>query len=105
MFRRHMHAGRFIQESRITTNIAHLSAARLKTTEFPVPPLDEQRAIVSRVQGQLDGIARLQSALNQQRAKSKALRRAVLAAALSGRLTGHHSDADAIEELGEHVTL
>jgi type I restriction enzyme S subunit len=35
VFRRHMRAGRFKRESRITTNIAHLSAARLKPIEFP----------------------------------------------------------------------
>ena len=41
-----MHSGRFKRESRITTNIAHLSATRLKTVEFPVPPMQEQRRIV-----------------------------------------------------------
>lgn len=30
VFRRHMHTGRFMRESRITTNIGHLSATRLK---------------------------------------------------------------------------
>lgn len=47
VFRAHMHSGRFKRESRITTNIAHLSAARLKGVEFPVPPLDKQRQLVS----------------------------------------------------------
>lgn len=46
VFRRHMHFGRFTRESRITTNIAHLSVGRLKTVEFPVPALEEQRRIV-----------------------------------------------------------
>ncbi len=43
VFRAHMHSGRFKQESRITTNIAHLSAARLRSVEFPVPPIEEQQ--------------------------------------------------------------
>jgi type I restriction enzyme S subunit len=46
VFRYYMHSGRFKRESRITTNIAHLSATRFKTVEFPVPPLREQRRIV-----------------------------------------------------------
>ena len=46
VFRHHMHSGRFTRESRITTNIAHLSAARFKPVEFPVPPIEEQRRIV-----------------------------------------------------------
>ena len=46
VFRHHMHSRRFMRESRITTNIAHLSLARLRTVEFPVPPLAEQRRIV-----------------------------------------------------------
>ncbi|WP_433620940.1 hypothetical protein [Nocardia sp. CA-120079] len=61
VFRHHMHSGRYRQESRITTNIAHLSARRFKTVEFPVPPLDVQKEIISLVDDQLfrlDGIAR-----------------------------------------------
>ncbi|XUL90383.1 restriction endonuclease subunit S [Streptomyces galilaeus] len=69
VFRRHMHAGRFAKEARITTSIAHLSAARLKTVEFPVPPTAEQRRIVDALDvrlGQVDTIeARLRTALEQ----------------------------------------
>jgi type I restriction enzyme S subunit len=54
-----MHSGRFVREARITTNIAHLSATRLKQVEFPVPPLDEQRRIVDIVE---DHLSRLDAA-------------------------------------------
>lgn len=49
VFRHHLHSGRFQREARITTNIAHLSAKRFCSVEFPVPPLAEQRHIVERV--------------------------------------------------------
>lgn len=50
VFRHHMHSGRFKRECRVTTNMAHLSAARFQSVEFPVPPLAEQRRIVDRVE-------------------------------------------------------
>ncbi len=53
VFRAHMHGGRFTRESRITTNIAHLSLARLRTIEMPVPPLDEQHRIVTALEDHL----------------------------------------------------
>lgn len=60
VFRRHMHFGRFTRESRITTNIAHLSAGRFKAVEFPVPPLSEQKKIVDLVE---DLLSRLDSVM------------------------------------------
>lgn len=53
VFRHHMHSGRFSRESRITTNIAHLSASRFKSVEFPVPPLEEQRRLVEVLEAHL----------------------------------------------------
>ena len=47
VFRRHMHAGRFMRESRITTNIAHLALGRFRTVEFPIPPFETQNELVS----------------------------------------------------------
>lgn len=78
VFRHHMHSGRFTRESRITTNIAHLSATRFKTVEFPVPPLAEQRRIVDILE---DHISRLDAGrlyLKSARRRLVALRRAVL---------------------------
>ncbi len=86
VFRRHMHAGRFTRESRITTNIAHLSAARMKTIEFPIPPIRVQREMVSRADQQLTALARQTVEIGVARARSAALRRALLGAAFSGWL-------------------
>lgn len=101
VFRRHMHAGRFKRESRITTNIAHLSATRLKRIEFPVPPLEEQRTIVSLADKRLGSISLLRRALDAQGTRTAGLRRAVLAAAFEGKLTGRPSDQQVIEELAD----
>lgn len=101
VFRRHMHAGRFARESRITTNIAHLSARRLKDVEFPIPSLAEQQALVDHAREVLASVERLNLGIEQESARSTQLRRAVLAAAFSGRLTGRRTDDEHIEELAE----
>lgn len=101
VFRRHMHAGRFTRESRITTNIAHLSARRLKAVEFPIPPIDEQRRIVAVAGERLGAVSRLRDEVERGRARETTLRRSLLAAAFSGRLTGESSDVDHVEELAE----
>jgi type I restriction enzyme S subunit len=87
VFRRHMHAGRFKRESRITTNIAHLSATRLKPVEFPIPPVEEQARIVAAAGERLDAVETLREELRGLDSHTVALRRSLLAAAFSGRLT------------------
>ena len=99
VFRRHMHAGRFMRESRITTNIAHLSASRLKAVEFPVPPLADQRRLVDLAAERLSATAALSAEVEQSLQRSSALRRSLLAAAFSGQLTGRSSDLERVEEL------
>jgi type I restriction enzyme S subunit len=91
VFRRHMHAGRFVHEGRITTNIGHLSAARLKPIEFPIPPVEEQVAIVAEASERLSAIGVLDHDVAKARKHSNALRRSLLSAAFSGRLTSEDS--------------
>ncbi|MDY0966396.1 restriction endonuclease subunit S [Sphingomonas sp. CFBP9021] len=50
VFRQYMHGKRFLRESRITTNIGHLTQVRFLPMEFPVPPIAEQREIVARIE-------------------------------------------------------
>jgi type I restriction enzyme S subunit len=101
VFRRHMRAGRFKRESRITTNIAHLSAARLKPIEFPVPPIGEQLVIIEKAESQLESVRRLRSELDTAKARQTNLRRSLLAAAFSGRLT---QVAPGLSETPENVS-
>lgn len=101
VFRRHMHAGRFKRESRITTNIAHLSASRLKPIEFPIPPLTVQQQVVDRATSQLEDATRMEHSIRTTTARLSTLRRAILAAAFSGKLTGRNTDDEVIEELAQ----
>lgn len=91
VFRHHMHSRRFMRESRITTNIAHLSLKRLLTVEFPVPPLEEQRQIVERLRQDLDEIERLSNDVRRRLAQASLLRRSLLASAFTGQLAKERS--------------
>ncbi|MBM7084075.1 hypothetical protein [Micromonospora humidisoli] len=99
VFRRHMHAGRFSREVRITTNIAHLSATRFKAVEFPIPPLTEQREIVARTADRLAGVERLIAEVEHAARKSDALRASLLAEAFAGRLVPQDPNDEPAAEL------
>lgn len=97
VFRRHMRAGRFKRESRITTNIAHLSASRLKPIEFPIPDLAEQAAIVASAQRSFEAVERQRVQLAIAKSRREQLRKAILSAAFSGRLTGSSTELRELE--------
>lgn len=103
VFRRHMHARRFIQEVRITTNIAHLSATRFKSVEFPIPPLRTQKRIVDSTNEILTDITRMGTALNTGRRHSDQLRRAILTDAFTGRLVPQDPSDEPASALLERV--
>ncbi|WP_282703433.1 restriction endonuclease subunit S [Streptomyces sp. CC219B] len=103
VFRRHLHAGRFMREVRITTNIAHLSAARLRAVEFPVPSLDEQRRIIRETKGRLAKVDALGRLLDRAESHSTALRRALLAEAFAGRLVPQDLDDEPAEDLLKRI--
>ncbi|MFI2784043.1 MULTISPECIES: restriction endonuclease subunit S [Streptomyces] len=86
VFRRHLHARRFMREVRITTNIAHLSAKRLKPIEFPVPPLEEQKQRVQACDELMSYADAMEHALKRNVVRAKHLRSAVLQRAFTGRL-------------------
>jgi type I restriction enzyme, S subunit len=86
VFRHYMHSGRFRKEGTITTNIAHLSAVRFSTIEFPLPPLDEQKEIVRRVEKLFDFADRLEARYQTARAQIDKLTPALLDKAFKGEL-------------------
>ncbi|MCX4396548.1 MULTISPECIES: restriction endonuclease subunit S [unclassified Streptomyces] len=86
VFRRHLHARRFMREVRITTNIAHLSSKRLKTVEFPIPPMNVQKELVGRWDELLSGVDAMDRETVRTLARAKNLRRAILTRAFTGAL-------------------
>lgn len=86
VFLRHLRFGRFQREAQITTNIAHMAAGRFKKVEFPVPPMDEQRAIVEDVRRDLSLLSAFESELKISLCRAGTLRAAILAAAFRGEL-------------------
>ncbi|WP_329364683.1 restriction endonuclease subunit S [Streptomyces sp. NBC_01483] len=92
VFRRHLHAKRFMREVRITTNIAHLSAKRLKTVEFPIPPVEVQEQLVQRCEELLSGVAAMEQVVSNGVRRANALRAALLNRAFHGGLVAQPTD-------------
>jgi len=103
VFRRYLHGKRFMRESQITTNIAHLSAGRFKSVEFPVPSLSEQRRIVAEVQHYLSLIAATKATLKSQLRRSSALRSSLLREAFAGNLVAQEPNDEPASALLERI--
>ena len=67
-------------------SMRNISQDKVKAVRLPVPPLDEQRRIVARVEEQLSAIDALRAAIERAQRRSAALRRAVLERAFRGEL-------------------
>ncbi|SMO37317.1 restriction endonuclease subunit S [Propioniciclava tarda] len=90
---------RLSQVASSSSGLHTLSVRKLSQLSFPVPSVADQSAVVSYIQELRQQSRRLTNELLRARTRSTSLRRAILAAAFSGRLTGSASDADRIEEL------
>ncbi|MEU6139069.1 restriction endonuclease subunit S [Streptomyces sp. NPDC047081] len=105
VFRRHLHARRFMREVRITTNLAHLSGARLKAVEFPVPPLGEQQRLIRTTKQRLAALDRIDLSLDRTVRHNAALRRALLSEAVSGCLVAQDPADKPAEELLKQIRV
>jgi len=86
VFRHYMHSGRFKRESRITTNIGHLTQVRFVEMEFPIPPPSEAAEILRRVSECLAAADDTLAMLDAEAADATRLKRSILKAAFEGRL-------------------
>ncbi len=76
-----------------------LSVGKLSSLRIPVPSLERQMEIVQSIAETQETENRLTDAIRTAELRVGRLRKAVLAAALAGRLDGSHSDMSRLEEL------
>lgn len=80
-----------------SVNLASISLKVIRQMPVIVPARGEAEAAVSRLTEQLAGTARLRDGVDVARARCTALRRSLLAAAFSGRLTGSSTEMSVVE--------
>ncbi len=90
-----------------TTNIANLSVGRIEGLEVPVPPLNEQRRIVAKLESLQVRSRHAREALDAVPPLLEKLRRSILAAAFRGDLTkdwrAKHKDVEPASELLKRI--
>jgi type I restriction enzyme, S subunit len=79
----------------------NLSLGKLNPLTIPVPSLEVQSKLLDAWEQQRTALGRLGTDLETAAKRSETLRRAVLASAFSGRLSGHSSDVEVIDERAE----
>lgn len=87
------------RHGRQSVNLASISMRTLRTMPIPTPPLPAQDVALSEIAKFREGQRALTASVETARRRSSGLRRALLSAAFSGRLTGPASDLDLAEEL------
>jgi len=87
MFRHYLHSGRFAAIAKWTTSMAHLGAERFGNLDFPLPPLNEQRRIVAKLDELTTRSRAAREALDAIPPLLERFRQSVLAAAFRGDLT------------------
>ena len=109
LFRNWLTSGAFQAISQITTNIAHLGAGRFGETDFPVPPVKEQRRIVAKLEALQARSRRARQALDAVPPLLEKLRQSILAAAFRGDLTrdwrAKHKDVEPASKLLERIRV
>ncbi len=93
--------GRRQIEARLKTSAGQvgISGGELKRVKVRLPGVAEQVRAVAEVRTVMDARERLTICTKVAAQRADSLRRAVLAAAFSGKLTGRHTDREVIEEL------
>jgi type I restriction enzyme S subunit len=95
-----MFGGRWAERNgKQSVNLASISLRMIKQMPVIVPAAGEADRIAASLRSQLDAYDRLESTLKLARDHGTALRRSLLAAAFSGRLTGNASDVSATKEM------
>lgn len=103
VFLHYMKSGYFRKIAKITTNIAHLGAGRFAEMSFPVPSIEEQRAIVDAVDRQSSVYSHLITEVAGRKRHVDSLRQSVLKAAFSGALVAQDPSDEPASALIERI--
>lgn len=82
-----------------SVNLASISLSMIRKMPVIVPPVEAAQLVVAQLHDRLRDLDAMVASIADSQARTSALRRAVLAAAFSGKLTGRHTDAEVIEEI------
>lgn len=103
VFRAYLHTGKFLRIARWTTNIAHLGAQRFALLTFPLPPLAEQREIVSEIERRFSIIDEMESTIQKSLKQAGRLRQSILKRAFEGKLVPQDPDDEPASLLLERI--
>ncbi|MDK3255194.1 restriction endonuclease subunit S [Blastococcus capsensis] len=76
-----------------------LGLAGIRKLPIPLGPAELRSRLLAHVAEQASAAERLRAAIERERTHAAAMRRAILEAAFSGRLTGRNADTEIVEEL------
>jgi type I restriction enzyme S subunit len=99
VFRHYYRSGRFTRMARGSTNIVNLGVKRFAEMPFPLPPLQEQRAIVETVEHQLAEDAQQAAAVMASLEKLRPAELDLLQAAFSGDLVADSGSGESAADL------
>lgn len=102
-FKACLRSHRFRLAARVTTNIAHLGGNRFSNIEFPLPPMEEQEAIVERAEQQLAALNRMQAELELNFAAAVGMRQSILRHAFAGKLVPQDPNDEPASELLKRI--
>jgi len=96
-----------ISEKKLGIAVANINATRLKSVEFPLPPLPEQHEIVRRIEAMFSELDHAVENLKKAREQLQTYRQAVLKHAFEGKLTEkwreQQTDLEPAEKLLEKI--
>jgi type I restriction enzyme S subunit len=103
VFRHYLHSRRFREIGKIVTNLAHLGAGRFADLEFPLPPLAEQKRIVTELAQRLDLIDKLNEQVSVALEQATRLRVSLFHQAVSGGLVPQSANDEPAGELLKRI--
>ncbi len=83
----------------------NLNLSLIRSIELPLPPTGVRRDLLAELSATQERVRLLSPELEGLRRRSDALRRALLAAAFSGKLTRRHSDQDGLADLADALLV